>query len=101
QATAKLDEARAVIQASAEAIKEADESVDIAEAGYQQGLRTNLEVLDAQLARDTARTNHAQARHDYAVARARLEQVVGLQIPATTREAAGMVPVALPAPLPH
>lgn len=81
QALARLDEARAVIQASGEALKEADEAVEIAEAGYQQGLRTNLEVLDAQLARDTSRTNYAQARHDYSVARARLEQVIGRSLP--------------------
>ena len=80
QALARIDEARAVIQSSDEAVREADEAVEIAEAGYQQGLRTNLEVLDAQLARDTARTNRAQARHDYAVARARLEQVLGRKI---------------------
>lgn len=83
QALARIDEARAVIQASGEALKEADEAVEIAEAGYQQGLRTNLEVLDAQLARDTSRTNYATARHDFSVARARLEQVIGRSIPAT------------------
>lgn len=96
QAMAQLDQARAVIAASGEALKEADEAVEIAEAGYEQGLRTNLEVLDAQLARDTARTNHAQARHDYAVARARLEQVVGGPIPedeAAARAAATGLPL--------
>lgn len=81
QALARLEEAKAVIESSSEAVAEADESVEIAEAGYEQGLRTNLEVLDAQLARATARTNHAQARHDFAVARARLERVMGRTIP--------------------
>lgn len=96
QAISQLEQAKAVIAASGEALTEADEAVEIAEAGYEQGLRTNLEVLDAQLARDTARTNHAQARHDYAVARARLEQVVGRAIPedaAAARAAATGLPL--------
>ena len=91
QALARLEEARAVIQASGEALKEADEAVEIAEAGYQQGLRTNLEVLDTQLARDTSRTNFATARHDYSVARARLEQVIGRSIPGDAAAAASAI----------
>jgi outer membrane protein TolC len=76
QAISEIDESRAVVVASSEAVREADDAVQIAQAGYEQGLRTNLEVLDSQLARTTARTNLTQARRDFAVARARLARVI-------------------------
>jgi TolC family type I secretion outer membrane protein len=74
---ALVEQARAVIAATETAVQLAQEALDIAEEGYRQGVRTYLEVLDAQLALAVARTNLAQARRDDSVARARLDQAQG------------------------
>ncbi len=75
---ALVEQARAVIAATETAVQLAQEALEIAEEGYRQGVRTYLEVLDAQLALAVARTNLAQARRDDSVARARLDQAQGL-----------------------
>ncbi|MBI4864392.1 MAG: TolC family protein [Candidatus Riflebacteria bacterium] len=81
QALALIREALAVIASSSAVVDQAREAVEIVETAYRQGLRTNLEVLDAQLARDTALTNQARACRDYAVARALLERALGHELP--------------------
>jgi len=50
-----------------------------ANIGYEAGVRTSLEVLDAQTKLTTARTSLSQAQHDYSVARARFERVIAAE----------------------
>lgn len=88
RAISQVNQARAVIDATNTAIRQAGEALEIAEEAYGQGIRTYLEVLDAQLALAQSRTNRARARRDYSVARAALDQAQGLLT--------GMEPVAVP-----
>ena len=60
-----------------ENIKQAEEGVRIVEIGYKSGVNTQLEVLDAQMALDTAAKNYAQALYLYNLAQASLDLVVG------------------------
>lgn len=78
RAISQVNQARAVIEATATAIRQAGEAVEIAEESYRQGIRTYLEVLDAQLALAQSQANRARARRDYSVARAALDQAQGL-----------------------
>lgn len=77
QAVNELTQAHALIKASEKTVEQAEEALEIANVSFENGLNTNLEVMDAQLALDRARTNHYQAMHDWLVARAKLDKAVG------------------------
>lgn len=66
-----------LVAASEKNIVQAEEALNIANVSYENGLNTNLEVMDAQLALDQARTNHSQAVHDWLVAKAKLDRALG------------------------
>ena len=73
------------LQASRESLRSQEKSVGVAEEGlriandrYVQGLATNLDVMDAQLALTTARNNRLQALHDLSLATASLERSMGV-----------------------
>jgi outer membrane protein len=72
------------VQAALETLRSQEKNVEMAEEGleianerYLQGYATNLEVLDAQLALNTARKNRLQAIHDLNVAAARAKKAMG------------------------
>lgn len=77
QAVNELTQSRALIRASEKTVEQAEEALAIANVSFENGLNTNLEVMDAQLALDRARTNHYQALHDWLVARAKLDKALG------------------------
>jgi HAE1 family hydrophobic/amphiphilic exporter-1 len=56
--------------------------VFLAEKGYELGVKTRLEVQDAEVNLLAAKTNLARARRDYQVARVMLEWVTGILDPA-------------------
>ena len=58
-------------------VEMAGEGLEIANERYLQGYATNLEVLDSQLALNTARQNRLQAVHDYNLAIAKLKKAMG------------------------
>jgi outer membrane protein TolC len=58
-------------------LAQAEESLRIAEVSYANGAATNLEVMDAQLALNQAKTNYLQALFDYRIAQAALLKAVG------------------------
>lgn len=58
-------------------VEMAEEGLEIANERYLQGYATNLEVLDSQLALNTARQNELQALHDLNLAIARLKKAKG------------------------
>lgn len=65
-------------------VEQAQEAFAIARVRYRAGVGINLDVLDAQLQLDQARTNYVTALFDYNVGLARLEQAMG--VPAVVRE---------------
>ena len=62
-------------------LEQAEEALRLAEARSEAGSGTQLDVLSAQTALTEARATQIQALHDYAVARARLERAVGMNVP--------------------
>ena len=59
-------------------IKEAEKAVQLVESLYTNGKATQLEVLDAQLALENARTNLAKALYDAKNSETSLSKSLGL-----------------------
>jgi outer membrane protein TolC len=78
QSVLNLRQARESLLSQERNIEEAQEAVRIAELNFAEGLATNLDVSSAQVALSQARTNHAQALYDYALALAELEKAAGV-----------------------
>jgi len=72
-----LNEAQERIASQSENVKQAQESMRIAEVGYSNGVVTNLEVMDTQLALTQAKTNYLQALYDYLTTSAGLKKATG------------------------
>jgi outer membrane protein TolC len=73
-------EAREVLASQEKVQESAEEALRLANARVEAGAATQLDVLNAQTALTEARSTQVQARHDYAVAQARLERAVGQPI---------------------
>jgi outer membrane protein len=73
----KMAEARKRIRGQEKNIEQAEKAVRIAETRYKNGVGTQLELLDTQVAMTRAQTNYAQAIYDYLVARAEWQYAVG------------------------
>src|SRR5215469_1727191 len=70
EATEVLESQKTVLAEAAEALREA-------QARFDAGTGTQLDVLDAETSLTQARDTNAQALHDYDAARARLERAIG------------------------
>ncbi len=70
-------ESKELLDSQKKVQEEAQEALRLAEARHKAGTSTQLDVLSAQTALTQARTTQAQALHDYAVARARLQRALG------------------------
>jgi outer membrane protein TolC len=71
---------RKAISSQERSVEQAQEALKIAQARYESGQATNLDVLDSEVALIQAKTNKIQALHDYLVSLARLENAVGRPI---------------------
>jgi outer membrane protein TolC len=102
-AWAELVAARATWNASAGTVEEATRAYQIAEARYNAGVSTQLELSDSRLLLAQAQGNRAQAAHDLQVARARIALLPELPLgtvaqggsasqPATVLQSAPAVP---------
>jgi outer membrane protein len=65
------------LQAQEQTVGQAQRGLDIAEVRYQNGISTQLEVMDAQLALQTARTEYLKAVYDQRIAVFDLERAIG------------------------
>ena len=77
QVISDLNLAKANILSQEENVKQAKESLRIAKVQYQQGLLTNIEEMDTELALTIAETNYLQALSDYLIAKAKYEKAIG------------------------
>ena len=77
EALLALRAAEESLQATAATVERAERALDIARVRFANGLSTQLELDDAELAVTEARSNVAAARYDYSVARARLAAAMG------------------------
>jgi outer membrane protein TolC len=77
QASQALSAARERIRASEANVNRAERALQIAQTRFENGLSTQVELNDAELAVTRARSNLARALHAHAVARARLMAATG------------------------
>ncbi len=72
-----LDEARQRIDASAKLVEQAAENLKLAEARYNSGVGSAIEITDAIASMSNARITQIQAQFDYRSAYARLHRAIG------------------------
>ncbi len=71
-------EAAEIVQALSGTVRQAEKLLAMAEKGFQYGVKTKLEVDDAQFNLLQAQANLAQARRNYIVSRMNLDWVMGI-----------------------
>lgn len=69
-----------LVLASQQVVTQAKESLRLAQARFDAGTATQLDVLDSQVALTQARTNEIQALHDANVVLAKLEKAMGILV---------------------
>jgi len=79
-ATGEYHTAQAEIAARRETVDLAEQTLELAELRFANGLATQLDVSDAALLLDEARVNEIQALNDLVKALARLERLSGGQV---------------------
>lgn len=73
----QVDEARTRSRAQSLALRQAQRGYEIASVQYREGIGSQLELTDAEVALRQSEFNRAEAVYDYLVARARLEEAIG------------------------
>ncbi len=81
-------EAVALLDALSGPVKQAEQLLFLAEKGFELGVKTRLEVQDAEQNVNTARANLAVAQRDYRLARVNLDWVAGVLDAGATQPAA-------------
>lgn len=71
------DEARQRARGQRLAVAQAERGFEIASAQYREGLSSQLELTDSEIALRQSEFNYAQAVYDYLVARAQLDEATG------------------------
>ncbi|MDD5681247.1 MAG: TolC family protein [Candidatus Omnitrophica bacterium] len=77
QACLDLAESEAIIKSQEDSIVEAREAMKIAVIGYDNGVTTNLDVLDTQVSLSQVEKNLAEGTYDYLMAHASLDRNLG------------------------
>lgn len=80
QAYLNMIEAEKRIGTSQVTVEQAEENLKIAEVRYSAGVGTNTEVIDAQVALTTAKTNYIQALYDFNTYKATLIKAMGVAV---------------------
>jgi len=75
-----MNEANKRIGSSQVAVEQAQEDYKIAGVRYSAGVGTNTDVIDAQVALTTAKTNYIQAMYDYNTSKANLDKAMGVAV---------------------
>jgi outer membrane protein TolC len=70
-------ESRRRADAQRRAVRQAQRGFEIASAQYREGLGSQLELTDAEVALRESEFNYAQAAYDFLVAQANLDLAVG------------------------
>jgi len=77
QALLSLEDAARFVESQEANVQQAQEALRLAQVGFRQGVRKEVEVLDARRALTLARANYARAVYDHEMARLRLELATG------------------------
>jgi len=91
-----IQDAEEFLQSQSVNLDTAKEAQRLAEVGYQKGVRTQVEVYDAQAATTQARANYYQALYGHTTARLALQKAMGIIGP-RPGEQAGPAKVPVPA----
>lgn len=67
------------IEVACNSIEQAKKNLEIKESRYKEGVTTSTEVIDAEVALTTAKTNHLEAKYDYQIAAAKLIRAMGFK----------------------
>jgi len=78
RAFSTLQEADELVTSTKAVVGQADESVRLAQARFDAGTATQLDVLQSQVALTEARTNELQALYNHTIALASLRRAIGL-----------------------
>jgi outer membrane protein len=73
-----MKEAEKRIETSKTAVEEAEVNFKLSQRRYSEGIGTNLDVMDAELALAQAKTNFVQALYDYNTSKAQLDKAMGM-----------------------
>lgn len=73
-----MTEAQQRIHTAEITVAKAQEDYDIAKLRYENGVGTNTDVLDAQVALTQAKTNHIQACYDFNMNKIALDNAIGI-----------------------
>ncbi|MBQ7476005.1 MAG: TolC family protein [Selenomonadaceae bacterium] len=68
------------VNVSAAAVTEAEDAYEIAKVRYNEGVDTNLNVMDAQEKVAVARNNYYNSLYTYNVSKAKLDRVIGIPV---------------------
>jgi outer membrane protein len=74
-----LEQAREKITVAGKGKSQAEENYRVTQERFRQGVATNSDLLDAEVALLQAKTNYTQALVDYELSQAKLEQSLGTQ----------------------
>ncbi len=77
QAILSMENAAESVQSQQLNVTRATEGLRLADVGYQQGINTQVEVIDAQSALTTARVNYLQAIYQHVVAKLAVQRAMG------------------------
>jgi outer membrane protein TolC len=77
EAILTMEDAEEFVQSQRLNLTRATEGLRLAEVGYQQGINTQVEVVDAQEALTEARVNYYQSIHAHVVAKLAVERAMG------------------------
>lgn len=80
-----LREAEKRIDTTKLSVSQAEEDYRIAQLRYMNGVGTNTDVLDAQVALTDAKTNYLQAMYDYNTCKTNLETAIGVPMQFPTK----------------
>jgi len=89
QAMLSMENAQEFVQSQELNVTRAREGLRLADVGYQQGVNTQVEVIDAQSALTTARVNYLRAIYQHVVAKLAVDRAMGTIVttpPAGTTE---------------
>jgi len=70
-------ESRERIKVAEEALKQAEENLNVSRNRYQEGVGTNTDVLNAESLRINSRVNYENAYYDFGLAIMRLKRATG------------------------
>jgi len=77
QALLSMENAEEFVQSQRLNLTRAKEGLRLAEVGYEQGINTQVEIMDAQSALTTARVNFYQAIHAHVTAKLAVQRAMG------------------------